>query len=82
MLRDLKGVEGGDEALYLRFTNLPIGKTLSYASGEVNVDLDHHGKVVGIGMLSLDSEEVQVLAEIAREYGLNFDALEHAVRKR
>jgi uncharacterized protein YuzE len=75
MLRELKEIEGGDHALYLRFTKLPVARTVAYANGEVMVDLDAYDEVVGIEVLSLDPEELQAVAEISTRYRLSFNKL-------
>jgi len=78
--RALKTVESSEDAVYLRFSKLTIARSVSYANGEINVDIDDHGEVIGIEMLSLDPQEMQALAEIATKYSLNFDAWAHAGR--
>lgn len=80
MLRELKEVERDEDAIYLRFSKMPVARTRSFANGEINVDLDHYNEVIGIEVLSLDPEELQALAEIAAEYKLSFDHLRHAFR--
>jgi uncharacterized protein YuzE len=84
MIRELKEVEHsgkpGDPA-YLRFSNMPIARTESYADGEVNVDLDDYNEVVGIEMLSGEPEEWAALAEIAKRYSLSFNLFLHGAKK-
>jgi uncharacterized protein YuzE len=80
-LREMKEVERGDEAVYLRFSHLPITRTKTLADGEINVDLDHYNEVVGIEILSLGPNEMKALAEIAAEYRLSLDLLAHSTKK-
>jgi uncharacterized protein YuzE len=82
MLRELKEIEGGDHAVYLRFTKLPVARTTSYANGEVMVDLDHYGEVIGIEVLSLDPAELAAVAEIATRYRLSFSKLTELAPRR
>jgi len=85
MIRELKEIEWNGKAgdpVYLRFSNLPIAKTEAYASGEVNVDLDHYSEVVGIEMLSIDPDEWEAVALIGKAHRLRFDLLLSAARKR
>jgi hypothetical protein len=77
-LRELKEVERGDEAVYLRFSHLPIARTKTFADGELNIDLDHDNDVVGIEILSLGPTEMKALAEIVAEHRLSLDLLAHA----
>ena len=79
-LRELKGIERGDEALYLRFSHLPIARTKTFAKGELNVDLDRYNEVVGIEVLSLGPAETKALAEVAAEHRLSLDLLAHATK--
>lgn len=81
-LRELKEIEPGDHATYLRFSKLPVAKTRSLAEGEINVDLDHYGEVVGIEVLSLEPEEMQALATIVKEYGLSLSHLTQPQRRK
>jgi uncharacterized protein YuzE len=59
--------------VYLRFAETAIVKTSTYAGGEVNVDLDASGEVVGIEMLSIEPEEFEAVAKIGKEHDLRFD---------
>lgn len=79
-LRELKEVEPSEGAVYLRFSKLPVARTLSYANGEINVDVDDYNEVVGIEVLSLDPDELQALAEIAKKFRLSLDAWRRAGR--
>jgi uncharacterized protein YuzE len=65
---------------YLRFTKLPVVRTESYAGGEVNVDLDAYGHVVGIEMLSSEQAELSALVDITKKYSLNLNGLRLAKR--
>jgi uncharacterized protein YuzE len=80
-LRELKEIERGDEAVYLRFSHLPIARTQTFADGELNVDLDHYNEVVGIEILSLGPIETKALAEVVAEHRLSLDLLAHASKK-
>jgi uncharacterized protein YuzE len=77
MIRELKGIERDtpDGPAYLRFSDMKIARTESYAGGEVMVDLDGHNEVVGIEMLSSDPEEWAAFAEIAQKYRLSLSLL-------
>ena len=72
-MRELKAVEwtqiAGDP-IYLRFSNDDVVETESHAAGELNVDLDAAGEVVGIELLSTDPDEIEALAAIARRFRL------------
>jgi hypothetical protein len=74
-LRELKEVEGGEDAVYLRFSNLPIARSKSFSDGEVNVDLDDYNEVVGIELLSWGPDQIRVLSDIAADYTLRLDRL-------
>lgn len=80
-LRELKEVENRDNVLYLHFSKLPVAHTKSYADGEINVDLDHYGEVVGIEVLSLGPDELSALSAIVSKYRLSLDLLTHANKK-
>ncbi len=82
MLRELRNIEGDDHTAYLRFSNHPIARTKSLANGEINVDLDSYEQVVGIEVLSLDSEELRTLADLSAEYGLSLSPLARASNRR
>lgn len=75
MLREIEGIEHSDRASYLRFSNMPVERTHCFADGEINVDLDTDGEVVGIEVLSLDYEELQTLADLAKKYRLSLTLL-------
>jgi hypothetical protein len=77
-LRELKEVERSDEALYLRFSRLPIARTKSFADGELNVDLDAYNEVVGIEVLSLGPDEMKAFTDIVTDYRLSLDYLARA----
>ena len=77
-LRELKEIENNEDASYLRFSHFPIARTKTYADGEVNVDLDHCGEVVGIEVLSYGAEELKALGEIVKEYQLRTESLRFA----
>lgn len=83
MIRELKEIERDtpDGPAYLRFSNMNIARTESYAGGEVNVDIDDYNEVVGIEMLSSDPEEWAAFAEIAQKYRLSL-SLFLAARKK
>jgi uncharacterized protein YuzE len=61
------------DPVYLRFTTMAVVQTAAYANGEVNVDLDTSGDVVGIEMLSIDPEEFGAVAQIGKKHDLRFD---------
>jgi uncharacterized protein YuzE len=85
MIRELDEIEWSGTAgdpVYLRFTKLPISKTLVRANGEVTVDLDAYNEVVGIEMLSTDPEEWVAVAEIGKEHSLRFDLFLAGAKKR
>ncbi len=66
---------------YLRFSDNPVARTGLFADGEVTVDYDEHGDVVGIEMLSTEPEEWEAVAQIGRSAYLRFDMLlAHAAR--
>jgi uncharacterized protein YuzE len=75
MLSELKEVKSTDDVLYLYFSKLPISRTQSLANGEINVDLDHYGHVVGIEVLSLEPEQMQALSGVVSEYKLSLSNL-------
>lgn len=77
-LRELKEVEHGDEAMYLRFSHLPIARTKSFANGELNVDLDAYNEVVGIEVLSLGPDETRALSDVVNQYRLSLEAWKRA----
>ena len=77
-MRELMLVEGSggpEKPLYLRFSSTPVTRTESFASGEVNVDLDAQNQVIGIEMLSTDPEELEVLARLMRSHDLRLTGL-------
>jgi Protein of unknown function (DUF2283) len=78
VLNELKEVKSTDDVLYLYFSNLPISRTQSLANGEINVDLDHYGHVVGIEVLSLGPEQMQALSGIVAEHKLSLSNLAKA----
>lgn len=78
MLKELKEVERADEGLYLRFSNHPVAKTRSFSNGVVAVDIDHYNEVVGIEILALGPQEMEVLGRVVNQYQLSLDALVHA----
>jgi uncharacterized protein YuzE len=82
MLRELKDVEQGEHAAYLRFSKMPRVKTKMFADGQINVDLDSSGEVIGIEILSLDPEDLRALAQIATEYKLSLNGLTNALRRK
>jgi hypothetical protein len=59
---------------------LPIAPTKSFAEGELNVDLDHDDKVVGIEVLALGPNEVKALSDIVTHHRLSLDLLIKAPR--
>jgi hypothetical protein len=83
MIRELKEIERHDAEgpVYLRFSNMTIERTESYANGEVNVDIDHYNEVVGIEMLSFEPEEFSALGDVAKKYNLSFDLFFKAARR-
>lgn len=76
-LREAKELTNKDGVLYIYFSRLPIARTKSFASGEVNVDLDDYNEVVGIEILSLGPTEVQALATIVARWKLSLNSLTH-----
>lgn len=78
MASDLREIEWSGtpgDPFYLRFSRKPIAKTEEHVNGEVNVDLDRDGHVVGVEMLSGDPLEWEVLGKIGKERNLRFDLL-------
>ncbi len=79
MIRELQEIEVADPVpnapVYLRFSDLPIARTESYANDEVIVDLDERNEVVGIEMLSTELEEMSALLQLARSHQLGLRLL-------
>lgn len=76
--RELQRVEWSGttpDPAYLRFSDSDVDQTVIYGNGEVTVDLDQHGDVIGIEMLSTDSEEWETVAQIGKAHDLRFDLL-------
>lgn len=79
-LRQIQETQKADgNVLYLYYSRLPVSRTKEFANGEINVDLDEQGEVVGIEVLSLEIEELAALKEIASQYQLNLDDLRHSL---
>ena len=81
MTRELKAVEWTGKAgqpMYFRFSDHGVGKTESYADGEVTVDLDPFGEVIGIELLSGDPANFAWLWKITKDYGLSLAKLQLA----
>lgn len=84
MSKTLKDIERGERErspIYLRFSNHVIGRTESYARGEVNVDVDHYDQVVGIEMLSAGPNALRALSEVVQQYDLDVNPLFMAGRR-
>jgi hypothetical protein len=80
MIHELREIEWSRKAgdpVYLRFATTPVTRTEAHANGEVNVDLDAQGGVVGIEMLSTDPGEWAAVGRIAERYHLRFDLFFH-----
>jgi len=74
MTRQLKGIEWSGtigEPMYFRFLEAPVAQTDSYAGGEVNVDLDSSGNVIGVELLTGDAADFAVFLKIAEERRLD-----------
>ncbi|MBV8081492.1 MAG: DUF2283 domain-containing protein [Candidatus Eremiobacteraeota bacterium] len=63
------GVTG--DPMYFRFSDSIVAATESHAAGEVNVDLDANGAVVGVELLSGDAADFTAFFEIAEARGLD-----------
>lgn len=70
-LRNIEWSGAVGEPMYFRFSNALVASTESHAAGEVNVDVDDHGNVVGVELLSGDAKDFSVFLEIAKTRGLD-----------
>ncbi len=84
MIKTLKEIERGDRErspIYLRFSNHVVARTETHDRGEVNVDVDHYGEVVGVEMLSVGPGQLKALSEIVQRYDLDLSPLFIAGRR-
>ncbi len=67
------GVVG--DPMYFRFSDASVAATQEFAAGEVNIDVDSDGKVVGAELLSGDAEDFAVFLRIAEARGLDLSGV-------
>ena len=67
------GVVGGP--MYFRFSDLPVATTEAFSAGNVNIDVDGDGEVVGAELLSGDAEDFAVFLKIAETRGLDLSGV-------
>jgi len=71
VLQSPRKIERNDGVMYFHFNDNAIAKTKSYARGEVNVDLDASGMLVGVEVLSFGEDEIAALSSLAQEHHLD-----------
>ena len=84
MAHELKEIEWDGkprDLVYLHFSDAPIVRMEEHAEGEVVVDFDRSGDVVGIEMLSLDADIWEAVFRIGKQHDLGFTLLLAAAKR-
>ncbi len=78
MKQTLKAIEWNGvvgDPMYFLFSDSPVATTEAFAAGNVNIDVDGDGKVVGVELLSGDVEDFAVFLKIAETRGLDLSGV-------